>query len=419
MNTVSADASTSVPQPAEITPESNQSLPLKKLTNETGSFQEQPCVIFADNHFYVAYQSNKTGNYDIFIKKYDLNWIDFTEEQITTNQSNQWSPSIVFTDKYLYIAYYSNETGNLDIFVKKYDSDLNPMGKKKQITKDKSYQLSPSIAFVKDYLYIAYGSNETGDYDIFIEKYDLNLTPAGEGKKQITFEGNNQSAPSIIFADSCFYIAYCTFEDGIDWNIAIKKYGLGQDRNECCINLDHRKSHIDFLDGHQVYPSIVFVDNISYITYTSKEDLKLYIFVKRFTSDLKYFEKSPEITNETYQDRVIRPSITSVENNFYVVYSSFDETGYSNIFMKKFDKNFFVEREAPPEITKKNPSIVFANNTFYVAYSSNESNRGNYDIFVKQYYRDLTPKGSPKKVTNESFDEDNPSIHWRAKANSQ
>lgn len=412
MGTVSADASTSdlLPQHAEITDESNQSITLWKLTNETGSFQEQPCVIFADDHFYVAYQSNKTGNYDIFIRKYDSNWISFTEEQITTNQSNQFSPSIVFADKYLYTAYYSYEIGNFDIFVRKYDSDLNPMGKKKQITKDGSYQVFPSIAFVKDYLYIAYGSNETGDYDIYVEKYDLNLTLVGEGKKRITFEKNNQKAPSITFEDSCFYTAYCTFEDGIDWNIAIKKYGLGQDRNERCINLDHRKSHIDSLDGNQAYPSIVFVDNSSYITYTSKEDQKLYIFVKRFTSDLEYFEKSHEITNETYQHRDIKPSITTVENNFYVVYSSFDETGYSNIFMKKFDENFFVEREAPAEIIHKNPSIVFANNTFYVAYSSNENNTDNYDIFVKQYYRNLTSKGAPKQVTNESFEENNPSI---------
>ena len=235
MGTVSADASTSdlLPQPAEITPESNQSITLKKLTNETGSFQEGPCVIFADDHFYVAYQSNKTGNYDIFIRKYDSNWIDFTEEQITTNQSNQHIPSIVFADKYLYIAYVSNETGNLDIFVKKYNSALNPMGKEEQITKDESYQAFPSIAFMKDYLYIAYASNETGDYDIFVEKYDLNLTSVGGGKKQITFEENTQHVPSIIFADSCFYIAYYTFEDGIPpeseavWSSPVSGYWSG------------------------------------------------------------------------------------------------------------------------------------------------------------------------------------------------
>lgn len=466
MGTVSAAASTSVPQPAETTPESNQSIPLMKLTNETGSFQEEPCVIFADDHFYVAYQSNKTGNYDIFIRKYDLNWISFTEEQITTNQSNQGLPSIVFADKYLYIAYASEETGNLDIFVKKYDSDLNPMGKKKQITKDESYQGYPSIAFVKDYLYIAYGSNETGGYNIFIEKYDLNLTPVGGGKKQITFEKYGQNDPSILFADNCSYIAYETFEDGIDRDIAIKKYRLNfEDGNEYCVNLDHMKSYIDYLGGDQAYTSTIFVDNHLYITSASDEDYYYWdydtldedywnydasdedywnydasdedywdydasdedywnydvstedywnygIFVQKYTPDLEYPEMKHKITDETIKsDSPTASSITFAEGNFYVVYSCKDKKGDPNIFMKQVNKNFSEFQTAKsPEWEHKNPSIVFADNTFYVAYSSNESNRGNYDIFVKQYYRNLTPKGAPKQVTNESFDEDNPSI---------
>jgi hypothetical protein len=478
MGTVSAAASTSdlLPQPAEITPESNQSIPLMKLTNETESFQEEPCVIFADDLFYVAYQSNKTGNYDIFIRRYDLNWIDFTEEQITTNPSNQYTPSIVFADKYLYIAYASDETGNSDIFVKKYDSDLNPRGKKKQITKDESYQGFPSIAFVKDYLYMAYGSNETGDCDIFIEKYDLNLTSVGGGKKQITFEENDQNDPSIIFADNCSYIAYETFEDGIDWDIAIKKYSLNfEDGNEYCVNLDHMKSYIDYLGGDQAYTSTIFVDKHLYITCASDGDYWNYdasnedywdydvsdgdywnydastedywdynvsdedywdynvsdedywnydvsdedywnydIFVQKYAPDLEYPEMVDKITDEAFKsDSPTVSSITFAEGNFYVVYSCEDKKGDPNIFMKQVNKSFFESQTAKSQIDEwehKNPSIVFANNTFYVAYSSNQSNRGNYDIFVKQYYRNLTSKGDPKPVTNESFDEYNPSI---------
>ena len=199
-------------------------LPLK-LTHEKESFQDQPFVIFADNHFYVAYNSNKTGNYDIFIRKYDSNWNFIIEEQITTNQSNQYSPSIAFANKYLYIAYDSDEAGNSDVFVKIYDLDLNLRVEKKQITKDEFNQGFPSIAFANKYLYIAYGSNEKGSYDIFVEKYDQNLTSVGEGKKRITFEEYDQNDPSILFADGRFYIAYYTSENEMVWRLTwLAKY---------------------------------------------------------------------------------------------------------------------------------------------------------------------------------------------------
>ncbi|MFQ6063453.1 MAG: PGF-pre-PGF domain-containing protein, partial [Methanosarcinales archaeon] len=139
--------------------------------------QEQPSLIFAENYFYVAYNSNEKGNNDIFIKKYDFNWNLIKKKQITTGNGSQWAPSIEFANNHLYVAYDSAETGNSEVFIKIYDQDLNYIDKKQITNNEKSEEEYPSLCKHNNILYIAYASDESGDSEIFLERYDLNLNP--------------------------------------------------------------------------------------------------------------------------------------------------------------------------------------------------------------------------------------------------
>ena len=76
------------------------------VVNETFD-QGGPSLIFEDNHFCISYHSNEKGNWDIFIRKYDLDWNPITElKQVTTDERAEAFPSITFGNNSLYIAYH-------------------------------------------------------------------------------------------------------------------------------------------------------------------------------------------------------------------------------------------------------------------------------------------------------------------------
>ena len=73
-----------------------------------------------------------------------------------------------------YVAYVSNETGNMNIFLKKFDANLNLIGTT-QLTDSPADQDSPSLIQVGNEFYLAYQSWDTGSDnggDIFVSRFD-------------------------------------------------------------------------------------------------------------------------------------------------------------------------------------------------------------------------------------------------------
>ena len=192
---------------------------VKKIQLTTlSSTQDLPSVIYANNNFYVAYQSWETGysyHGDIFVKKFDSNWNYISKIQVTSRTSYQDRPSLLFANNHYYVAYMSEETGDLDIFVKEYDSNWNYL-QKRQITSESSSQSFPSLVFADNKYALAYASNELGNLDIFVKHYDSSWNFLK--KIQSTDKTSHQRRPSLVFADNDFYVAYVSDETG-DWDI--------------------------------------------------------------------------------------------------------------------------------------------------------------------------------------------------------
>ena len=277
------------------------------VVNETFD-QGGPSLIFEDNHFCISYHSNEKGNWDIFVKKFDFNWNTIEKKRITTNEYVQSVPSITFANNRFYIAYQSYEKGNEDIFVEKYDMDFNRIGEPRQITNDSSDQRDPSIIAMENHFYIAYESDETGNFDIFVEKYDLNLNPIG--KKQITNDGYGQFDPSIIFVKDILYIAYESYKN--DWDIFIKQYDLD-------LTPVGEEKPIITDGGAQEEASVIFANNSLYVAYFSNEKGNWDIFVKKFDLGLNCIE-TRQIMDIGFYDYPY-PSITYVNKSLYLAYN--------------------------------------------------------------------------------------------------
>ena len=276
--------------------EYDKGLELIKKYRVTGEvlLYSHPSLIYADNHFYVAYASKESEgeSFNIFVKKFDKDFGLVESYRITDQAENQSHPSIAYSDNAFYVAYASDARGG-DIFVRKYDENFTYLARYPISTKP-SFQGHPSISYMGDSFYVTYTSDEGGNDDVFVKKYDKNFDFHNE-KYQITDNEFSQQYPSITYSENTFYIAYASDEKG-NYDIFVKEY-LG-DPEQFNLMSEHQ---LTTPESRESDPSAVFSDSL-YVTYQSDEAGYENLFVWTFKK-----EAEDEITEVRIEDA---PNIT-------------------------------------------------------------------------------------------------------------
>ncbi len=283
-----------------------------QLTSEF-STQDRPSMIYSNNYFYVAYQSWETGetyNGDIFVKKFDSTWHEAKKAQITSSSYYQDSPSLVFANNKLYIALVTNHGGDYDVYLKEYDSNLNYITER-YLTTLPSMQDMPSLFYKDGYFYLAYQSWETGSSyqgDIYLKKFDSGWNEVK--KVRVTSDPSYEDRPSLIYANGYFYVAYFSEETG-NFDIFVKRL----DTN---LNVASWKKQITSEASDQSFPSLAYVNNDFAIAYASDEGGTLGIFMKRYDSSWNFIEKIEVIDDGSAHER--RPSMTYALDDYWLTY---------------------------------------------------------------------------------------------------
>jgi hypothetical protein len=118
----------------------------RKVTSG-GVLKDRPSLVYTGDGYLMAYQSWETGLTfagDIRIQRFDPFWNSLSAIWATNNKAYQDSPSVLFSGGNYYVAYVSEESGNLDIYVSKYDANLKFIETKK-LTTSQTNQDSPSL----------------------------------------------------------------------------------------------------------------------------------------------------------------------------------------------------------------------------------------------------------------------------------
>jgi hypothetical protein len=110
--------------------------------------------VFADagtdaaGRVWVAWQSFRNGQSDIFARCYDPSAVKWGEEiQVTSNQAGDWEPRLAFAGKTAAIAFDSSRNGNFDVYLAQIAGGKVTL---KQITKTPFYEGRASIAAAPD-----------------------------------------------------------------------------------------------------------------------------------------------------------------------------------------------------------------------------------------------------------------------------
>jgi len=203
----------------------------KKQITEMYYPQDRPSALLVGEHFYMAYQSWETGEAyggDIFVEVFDLAWNSLKKVRVTSETSYQDSPSICYANQSIYVAYVSSETGYGDIFVKQYDLYLETELKFRLTAEPCDHDL-PSLNTIITETYqgfsLACQSWELGEAsngDIFVSHFDKVFRQ--HDKIHITRDKYYQDSPSITSETMHrpAYVAYVSNETG-NWNIFVSR----------------------------------------------------------------------------------------------------------------------------------------------------------------------------------------------------
>jgi hypothetical protein len=216
--------------------DSNLNLVQTKQLTDSPIDQDSPSLIKVGSEFFLAYQSWDTGldnGGDIFITRFDQNWKQISNVQLTAQKSYQDHPSIAFANGAFYVAYASREKGNLDIFVKKFDGNLKSL-ETKTMTSDKSDQDYPSLSYVNGMFNLLYSSKKTGNNDISLDRYDRNWKAVDSTAVVVAL--GDQTAPSMAYnsPEKLYWLAYAS-KDTAGQNILVKSLKLSSPLKDCDI----------------------------------------------------------------------------------------------------------------------------------------------------------------------------------------
>ncbi len=288
--------------------------------------QDRPSLVYADDGYVLAYQSWEAGDYyqgDIYIKKFGPDWNLMKKVRATGLRAYEDTPSLAYSDGYYYMVYVSDETGTFDIFMKKYDSDLDLI-ETRQLTSSLADQDRPSLVRVGNDFYLAYQSWEAGSYyggDIFIERFDSRWNPID--KVRVTRERSCQDRPSLAYADGHLYVAYTSDETG-NLDIFLKEY----DRY---LNFLHKRM-ITTDPSDQDYPAMIEQNGEFDLAYSSMEEGSYDIYLERYDHDWQLMERQSVTSTSGH---MTWPSLTysAFDGLIWIAYVSQDAGGW-NIFAK-------------------------------------------------------------------------------------
>jgi type II secretory pathway pseudopilin PulG len=143
------------------------------------------------NNFYVIWQSNDSGDFDIMLRKFDLNGTEVFAERMINNDAaflDQYNPAITFDgSEYFYAVWSDDRNSQPDIYMQKINkSGVISFAEDKKINDDafaEARRFNPSVFYESDSaIYVAWEDSRNGDayYNIYTAKLDSSVNKLWE-----------------------------------------------------------------------------------------------------------------------------------------------------------------------------------------------------------------------------------------------
>ncbi|UCE37261.1 MAG: hypothetical protein JSW00_17580 [Thermoplasmata archaeon] len=398
---------------ANSTDGGNSFSPNKMVNDDGGPSQFQPSIaIDNEGNIYLAWTDQRNGNYDIYFASSTDGGNSFSPNKMVNDDVSiprQYEPSMAIGNNgNIYLAWADERNGDSDIYFASSTDGGNSFSPNKKVSDDtvNMIQLHPSIAIDgADNIYIAWWDYRHGFFgDIYFAK----STDGGNSfsaNKKVNDDVMNaaQDKPSIA-VDGLGNI-YIAWGDNRSGNYDIYLATSTDGGNSFSVN---KKVNDDVIGAKQKYPSIVAdsAGNI-YITWMDDRSGNYDIYFARSTDGGNTFSTNKKVNDDSGDNRQTDPCVTvDTLDNIYIAWRDGRNGNYDIYFTRTTDggNTFSINKKVNDDAgnnDQRDPCIAVDRvGNIYIAFRDDRN--GDYDI----YFAKSTDGGntfSPNKRVNDDI----------------
>jgi len=184
-----------------------------RLTSDS-NISEYPSVTAFRSNVFVAWDDNRTGNYDIFVKKSADNGATWTQKQLTTNTASQKYPSIATYGYDVHVVWTDfRNVGNDEIYYRRSLDSGGTYKAETRLTTSTGSSLYASVAARGKTVYVVWQDYKTGQWEVFFkDSPDRGLHWTAD--RILSAQPNYSGMPSVSVAGDNVYVAWTDFRNG-------------------------------------------------------------------------------------------------------------------------------------------------------------------------------------------------------------
>jgi len=392
-----------------------------RVDNDTqNKSQNHPVVAMSETgNFVIAWEDNRTDNWNIFAQCYDFNGIALTtnfkvNEEVGTDYDRM--PEIS-TDRNgnFDIVWKDGAKEYADVYIQRFNASGQPLGSNIRINDDpgKSLQGRPSIAkSPTGKTIVAWNDFRNGDEDIYAQLYDSTGLPIGNNFKA-NDEASAQLEPAIAVDETGNFMI--VWEDLRNGHFDI--YGQRYDFIGYPLDSNFRVND-DIGKNVQRYPDIaVHKDGSFIIVWQDKRNGNPDIYLQRYNSDGQEIAQNFRVNDDPGKSAQRRPQIDiDARGNFVITWEDERQNSVSNIYAQYFNANGdtsgtnFIVNDDVLDCPHQRPAIaVNDSGNFVITWRDfrngvvKEGNWENPDIHAQCYQSSGTPSGANFQVNNDNI----------------
>jgi len=345
----------------------------KRLTNNAGDTRF-PSVAVNGANVYVLWQDDNPGNKEIFFKQSADNGANWqASKRLTSNTGESLHPDIALSGANIFAVWDDDSPGNREIYLKRSTDGGATWGSNKRLTNNAGESSYPEIAVSGSNVYMIYGDNTQGNYDVYFRRsvnggvnwqaaQKLTSTPAKISGKEIAASGDN------------VYVTWCDAAPG-NYEIYFKRSLDGG------VSWEDTK-RITYNAGNSGDPAIAVSGTNVYLVWEDDTPGVFEIYFRKSINDGVNWQAVQRLTDNIVEDCL--PQIAVSGLNVCVAMAEAGSGGVTEIYFKKSldggDTWLDVERLTTNGGYSDCPAIAIKSTKAFVAW--HDDTPGNYDVYL-------------------------------------
>ena len=345
----------------------------KRMTKNSGNSMS-PAIAVSGSNVYVVWSDDSSGeDSEIYFKRSIDNGASWGAiMRLTSNSGYSDLPVIAASGSNVYVAWQDTSPGNWEIYFKRSIDSGASWGANKRLTNNSGYSGTPAIAASGSNVYVVWGDDSPGNWEIFFER-STDSGASWDAKKRLTNNSGRSELPSIAVNGSNVYVAWNDDSPGNE-EIHFKKSGDGGANWDANQRLTNNS-------GYSGAPSIAVSGLNVYLVWYDDSTGNYEIYFKRSADGGASWNANKLITNNSGPSQL--PALAVSGSNVCAVWIDYSPGNYEIYFKQSSESGASwgaITRLTNNSEPSWDPDIALNSANVFVAWYDNSP--GNYEIFL-------------------------------------